>query len=43
MLQVGDRMPEFTLRDPERAEVTHESFAGSPTVIAFYVLAFTGG
>ena len=43
MLEIGDRMPEFTLRNTQREAVTQADFAGSITVLAFYVLAFTGG
>ncbi len=43
MLAVGDRMPDFTLRNTEREEVTQEYFDGSIAVIAFYPMAFTGG
>ena len=43
MLQVGDHMPDFKLRDPERNEVTQDDLKGSISVMAFYVLAFTGG
>ena len=43
MLQVGDRMPAFALRDSEREEVTQDDLLGSVAVMAFYVLAFTGG
>ena len=43
MLQVGDRMPEFSLRDPQRAEVTQSGLLGSPAVVAFFPMAFTGG
>lgn len=43
MLQIGDRMPEFVLRNAQREEVTQESLLGSPSVVAFYALAFTGG
>jgi peroxiredoxin Q/BCP len=43
MLEVGDQMPAFSLRDPERKEVTQEYFLGSPAVIAFYPMSFTGG
>ena len=43
MLEVGSAMPQFTLRDPKREEVTQDAFAGSITVIAFYPMAFTGG
>ena len=43
MLQVGDRMPAFSLRDPQRKEVTQEDFLGAPAVLAFYPMSFTGG
>lgn len=43
MLVVGDQMPEFSLRDAQREEVTQQHFDGSIAVIAFYPLAFTGG
>jgi len=43
MLGIGDRMPEFMLRDAEREEVTQAHFDGSIAIIAFYPLAFTGG
>jgi peroxiredoxin len=41
---VGDKAPDFTLRDATgRGEVKLSDFAGKPVVLAFYVLAFTGG
>ena len=43
MLQVGERMPSFTLRNAERGKVTESEFAGSVTVLAFYPMSFTGG
>lgn len=43
MLQVGDRMPEFTLRNTERAKVTQDDFLGAVSVLAFYPMSFTGG
>src|SRR5262245_19867558 len=43
MLQVGDRMPAFSLRDAERKEVTQDEFLGSVSVLAFYPMSFTGG
>ncbi len=42
-LQVGDKAPEFTLRDGERNDVTLSSLRGKNVVLAFYVFAFTGG
>lgn len=43
MLEIGDQMPDFTLRNAQREEVTQQDFDGSITVIAFYPMAFTGG
>ena len=43
MLQVGDPMPHFTVRDKDREEVTDEAFRGSVAVLAFYPMSFTGG
>jgi len=43
MLQVGDRLPEFTLRDTDREEYTDERLRGVIAVIAFFPMAFTGG
>ena len=43
MLQIGDRMPSFSLRDRQREEVTDEAFAGQIAVLAFYPMSFTGG
>jgi cytochrome oxidase Cu insertion factor (SCO1/SenC/PrrC family) len=43
-LKVGDEAPDFTLPDTEGQPVTLSSFRGKKDVIlAFYVLAFTGG
>ncbi len=43
-VKVGDPAPDFTLRDGNRNEVTLSSFRGEKNVVlAFYVLAFTGG
>ncbi len=43
MLAVGDGMPDFTLRNAQREEVTQDDLAGSIAVVAFYPMAFTGG
>ena len=43
MLEPGERMPEFSLRDADRERVTNDSFSGEITVIAFYPMSFTGG
>ncbi|MGE0228935.1 MAG: peroxiredoxin family protein [Dehalococcoidia bacterium] len=43
MLQVGDRMPSFSLRNSNREEVTQDDFLGSVAVLAFYPMSFTGG
>jgi cytochrome oxidase Cu insertion factor (SCO1/SenC/PrrC family) len=43
-LKVGDAAPDFTLIDQNRAQVKLSDFKGKKNVVlAFYVLAFTGG
>lgn len=43
-LKVGDAAPDFTLRDTAGNDVKLSSFRGKKNVVlAFYVLAFTGG
>lgn len=43
-LKVGDLAPDFTLRDTEGKEVKLSDFRNKKSVVlAFYVLAFTGG
>ena len=43
-LKVGDAAPDFTLRDQAFKPVKLSDFRGKKNVIlAFYVLAFTGG
>ena len=43
-LAVGDRAPDFTLPDTQGKEVKLSDFLGKKNVVlAFYVLAFTGG
>jgi cytochrome oxidase Cu insertion factor (SCO1/SenC/PrrC family) len=43
-LKVGQPAPEFTLTDTEGKEVKLSDFKGKKNVVlAFYVLAFTGG
>ena len=43
-LKVGDKAPEFTLTDTTGKEVKLSDFRGKKNVVlAFYVLAFTGG
>ena len=43
-LKVGDRAPDFTLTDTEGQPVKLGDFRGQKNVVlAFYVLAFTGG
>jgi hypothetical protein len=43
-LKVGDAAPDFTLTDTEGNKVKLSDFKGKKTVVlAFYVLAFTGG
>ena len=42
--KVGDKAPDFTLPDQNGNKVALSSFAGKKNVVlAFYVLAFTGG
>ena len=43
-LKVGDTAPEFTLLDTTRKPVKLSDFRGKKNVVlAFYILAFTGG
>jgi len=42
-LNIGDPAPQFTLRDGNGRAVSLDDFAGRNVVIAFYLLAFTGG
>jgi peroxiredoxin len=43
-LKVGDKAPDFTLNDTEGKPVKLSDFRGKKNVVlAFYVLAFTGG
>ena len=42
-LQVGDKAPDFTLKDTNWKDVKLSDFQGKNVVLAFYVLAFTGG
>lgn len=43
-LKVGDKAPDFTLPDQNGNQITLSSFQGKKNVVlAFYVLAFTGG
>lgn len=43
-LKVGDPAPDFTLIDQNRKQVKLSDFKGKKNVVlAFYVLAFTGG
>ena len=43
-LKVGDAAPDFTLTDTEGKQVSLHDFKGNKNVVlAFYVLAFTGG
>ena len=43
-LKVGDKAPDFTLKDTTWKDVKLSDFLGKKNVVlAFYVLAFTGG
>lgn len=41
-LKVGDKAPNFTLRDTEKAEVALSDYRGKNVLILFFPLAFTG-
>ncbi|MEM6963998.1 MAG: redoxin domain-containing protein [Bacteroidota bacterium] len=41
-IKVGDKAPNFTLRNTEKAEVSLEDFKGKNVVLLFFPLAFTG-
>jgi cytochrome oxidase Cu insertion factor (SCO1/SenC/PrrC family) len=43
-LKVGDKVPDFTLRDQNGKEVSLHDYLGKKNVVlAFFVFAFTGG
>jgi len=42
-LKVGDKAPDFVLKDSNFKDVKLSDFRGHTVVLAFYVLAFTGG
>ena len=43
-LKVGDKVPDFTLKDQNGQDVSLHDFAGKKNVVlAFFVFAFTGG
>ena len=42
-LKVGDTAPDFTLTDTTGKPVKLGDYRGKTVVLAFYVLAFTGG
>jgi hypothetical protein len=43
-LKVGDKAPDFTLLDTNWKQVKLDDFLGKKNIVlAFYVLAFTGG
>jgi peroxiredoxin len=43
MIEVGAKLPAFTMKNAAREDVTQDEFAGSIAVFAFYPMAFTGG
>lgn len=43
MLQPGDALPEFRLRQPDRETFTDQQLRGAIAVVAFYPMSFTGG
>ncbi len=42
-LKVGDKAPDFVLKDTGFKDVKLSDFKGKTVVLAFYVFAFTGG
>jgi peroxiredoxin len=43
-VKVGDKVPDFTLRDQNGKEVSLHDYLGKKNVVlAFFVFAFTGG
>ena len=42
-VEVGQQAPDFTLMDGDRREHQLSEYRGRPVVVAWYVLAFTGG
>jgi len=43
-LKVGEKVPDFTLKDQNGKDVSLHDFAGKKNVVlAFFVFAFTGG
>ncbi len=42
-LKVGERAPNFALRDQSGKLIRLSDYHGKTVVLAFYVLAFTGG
>ena len=42
-VEIGDVAPDFTLLDATRTEHALSDYRGRPVVVAWYVLAFTGG
>lgn len=43
-LKVGDKVPDFTLKDQNGKDVSLHDYVGKKNlVLAFYVFAFTGG
>ena len=41
-LKVGDKAPNFTLRNTQKEEVSLENYKGKNVVLLFFPLAFTG-
>ncbi len=42
-VEIGQVAPDFTLMDGDRKEHTLSEYRGQTIVLAWYVLAFTGG
>ena len=41
-VKVGEKAPNFTLRDSDKAEISLENYRGKNVVLLFFPLAFTG-
>lgn len=42
MIKIGDKAPNFTLRDTEKSEHSLDDYSGKKVVLLFFPLAFTG-
>ena len=42
MVNIGDKAPDFTLKDQDKNDTTLSSFKGRRVILSFYPAAFTG-